>query len=412
MTKKPKYSCHRTQPPPNAMSNTLHDDEPTGSASALLLGTDRKQKLRIVRSLMAATAYIVCVALQLYACWLGYVDWVHAEILSTVIVLNVSLWYGILRSGYNLRFKDPSMTLPQILSALTVVAGAYGITGPVHGSTMMLLALVLVFGIFNMNAQQARIAGLYTIVIMAATIVYKMLDDPQQYPARLEFAHFVLISVIVPTISSLAAQLAALRSRLQQQKEDLRVAFERIQILATRDELTGLTNRRHMMDIVSQHQKRLTRTGHHRFCLAIIDLDYFKRINDTYGHGIGDEVLKNFSQVANSVLRETDVLARWGGEEFLVLLNDTEATQAQIGLDRIRQRLSQTVLVPGVPELVVTFSAGLTHYRVGETLHGCIERADQSLYEAKEAGRNCTRLADAPPLDVAVLQTQASKAVA
>lgn len=390
----------------------MQEDNPLELVGNLLLGTDRKQRLRITRSLMAATAYIICVLLQLYACWLGYVDWVHAEILSAVIVVNVGFWYWMLRSGRNLKFKDPSLTLPQILCALTVVAGAYGITGPVHGSTMMLLALVLVFGIFNMNAQEARIAGFYTIAVMAATIVYKMLHDPHQYPARLEFAHFVLISVIVPTISSLAAQLAALRSRLQQQKEELRVAFERIQILATRDELTGLTNRRHMMEIVSQHQKRLARTGHHRFCLAVLDLDFFKRINDTHGHAIGDEVLKNFAQVANSVLRETDVLARWGGEEFLVLLNDTEGTQAQIGLDRIRNRLSQNVLVPSMPDLKVTFSAGLTPYRVGETLHGCIERADHALYEAKAAGRNCTRIAEAPPLDVTVLQTSPSKAVA
>jgi diguanylate cyclase (GGDEF)-like protein len=390
----------------------MHDDHPLRHASAFLLGQDKKQRLRVIRSLMAASVYVICVLLQGYACWTGFMQWPDAQMLSGLILLNVLFWYGMIRSGLNMRFTDPALTLPQILAALTVIAGAYAITGPVHGSTMMLLALVLVFGIFNMSPKEARIAGLYTIAVMAATIVYKMLNDPHQYPARLEFAHFVLISAIVPTISSLAAQLSSLRARLQRQKEDLHEAFERIQVLATRDELTGLTNRRHMLDVVTQHQKRLTRTGHHRFCLAIIDLDHFKRINDTHGHGVGDEVLKNFAQVANSVLRETDVLARWGGEEFLVLLNDTESEQAEIGLQRIRQRLAQSSLVPSMPNLTVTFSAGLTPYRLGETPHGCIERADKSLYEAKDAGRNCTRVAKVPPLDVTVLQTQPSKAVA
>jgi diguanylate cyclase len=346
---------------------------------------------------MAAFAFCVCVMLQLYVCWLGYVPWLGAGILSGVIVINVLFWYVMLRSGMNLHFKDPSLTLPQILSALTIVACAYGTTGPLHGSILMLMPLVLVFGIFNLQVSDARISGFYAIFAIGASIVYNMIDDPLNYPARMEFIHFVLVTIIAPTVSALAAQIATLRSRLQSQKEDLHEAFERIQVLATRDELTGLTNRRHMMDVISQHQKRLTRSGHHRFCLAILDLDHFKRINDTHGHGIGDEVLKNFAKVVTSVLRETDVLARWGGEEFLVLINDTPMDQAMIGLARIRHRLAQSVLVPGMPDLRVTFSAGLAAYETEETLHGCIERADKALYEAKAAGRNCSRAAEPLP---------------
>lgn len=383
----------------------MQTDQPFSQAASWLLGTDPKQRLRTGRSLMAAFAFCICVMLQLYACWLGYVSWRGAELLAGLIVINVVFWYTMLRTGMNLRFQDPSLTLPQILSALTIVAFAYGTTGPVHGAVLMLIPLVLVFGIFNLQVRDARISGFYAIAAIGTSIVYKMIDDPVNYPARMEFAHFILAAIIVPTVSALAAQIATLRSRLQSQKEDLREAFERIQVLATRDELTGLVNRRHMLEIVTQHQKRLTRSGHHRFCLAILDLDHFKRINDTYGHGVGDEVLKNFAVVANSVLRETDVLARWGGEEFLVLLNDTPIEQALIGLGRIRQRLAQSVLVPNTPDLTVTFSAGLAAYETAETLHGCIERADKALYAAKAAGRNCAHAAEPLP-------TPADKAVA
>lgn len=385
----------------------MHTDHPFSEAATWLLGTDPKQRLRTGRSLMAAFAFCICVLLQLYACWLGYAPWRGAEILSGIIILNVLFWYVILRTGMNLRFKDPSLTLPQILSALTIVACAYGTTGPVHGSVLMLIPLVLIFGIFNLQGKDARISGIYAILVVSVSIVYNMLANPVQYPARLEFAHFILTIIIVPTISALSAQIATLRAKLQSQKEDLREAFERIQVLATRDELTGLTNRRHMMEIITQHQKRLTRSGHHRFCLAILDLDHFKRINDTYGHGVGDEVLTNFAQVVNSVLRETDVLARWGGEEFLVLLNDTPIAQALIGLGRIRHRLSQSVLVPSMPDLMVTFSAGLAAFETEESIHGCIERADKALYEAKAAGRNCARTADPLPKT-----TSTTKAVA
>jgi len=363
----------------------------------LVLGTDPRQRLRIYRSLMAASVYLICVALMGYACYADFMHWTQAAGLSGLIIANILLWYGVLRSGWNLRFSDPALTLPQILAALTVIAGAYAITGPVHGSTMMLLALVLVFGIFNMKPEGARVAGLYTIVVMGGTIIYKTQTEPAFYPLKLEIAHFVLVGAIVPTISSLAAQLAALRARLQQQKEELTQALSRIQILATRDELTGLFNRRHMMDVLNQHQKRLSRTGHHRFCLAILDIDHFKRINDTFGHNVGDEVLRNFAQAATTVLRETDVIARWGGEEFLVLLNDTHASHASIGLDRLREHLERTLLVPTQPDMHPTFSAGLTSYSLDEPLHSCIERADRALYRAKADGRNRTVIADDVP---------------
>lgn len=362
----------------------------------LLLGTEPRQRLRIQRSLTAASVYLVCVALQGYACMAGFMHWRSAIELSSLIVLNVLFWYGVLRSGLNERFNDPALTLPQIMSALTVIAGAYAITGPVHGATMLLLALVLVFGIFNMKARAAQLAGGYTVVVMALTIVYKTMTEPAHYPVKLEIAHFVLIAAIIPTISSLAAQLSNLRAKLQAQKEELSQAVQRIQILATRDDLTGLYNRRHMMDVLAQHQKRLSRTGHHRFCLAILDIDHFKRINDTHGHGVGDEVLRGFAQVAESVLRETDVLARWGGEEFLVLLNDTQPAQANIGLERLRELLTKTSLALNLPDLKPTFSAGLTAYELSEPLHTCIERADQALYRAKANGRNRTELAAMP----------------
>jgi diguanylate cyclase (GGDEF)-like protein len=355
-----------------------------------LLSTDRKQRIRITRSLMAANVFIACCFLQVYAWWVGYMALDDVKHLSGAIMVNIVVWYVVLRSGVNQRFQDPAMTLPQILSALTIIVGAYSVTGPIHGSTMMLLALVLVFGIFNMKQKGAIIAGGYTVVLMGIAILVKLRTDPVNYPFKLEIAHFVLTAAIVPTISGLAAQLSSLRSKLQAQKDELANALVRIQILATRDELTGLLNRRHMMEVLGQHRKRLERSGHHRFCLALLDIDHFKRINDTYGHAVGDEVLRNFSKVVQSGLRDTDVLARWGGEEFLVLLNDTSPELANVGLERARYLLAEATLVPALPDLKPTFSAGLTAYGLNEALDVCIERADRALYKAKDGGRNCT----------------------
>ncbi|MES2089060.1 MAG: GGDEF domain-containing protein [Pseudomonadota bacterium] len=366
-------------------------------------GTDPKQRLRIKRSLMAANVYVICIVLQAYAWSIDYMDQDAVVMLSSAILINVLWWYGFLRAGLNLRFKDQAMTLPQILSGLTVIVGAYSVTGPVHGSTLMLLALVLVFGIFNLKAGAARMAGAYTVVLMGIAMLIKSRTDPVNYPASLEIAHFVLTASIVPTISTLAAQLSNLRAKLQAQKDELAQAVMRIQILATRDELTGLHNRRHMLEVLTQHQKRLDRSGQHRFCLALLDLDYFKRVNDTYGHGVGDDVLRHFAQEARSVMRDVDVLARWGGEEFLLLMVDTSPELAQIGIARIRDKLADSPVAAGDTSLVVKFSAGVTGYWGNEPLDTCIERADHALYAAKAQGRNCTVIEIGPGAELEAL---------
>lgn len=365
--------------------------------AALILGHERKQQLRISRSLTAAFVFLACIGLQIYGYWHGLMEAQYVWRLSIVILVNVVFWYALLRSGLNLRFRDPALTLPQVLSALTIITYAYSVTGRIHGSIMMLLPLVQVFGIFNMSQRDSRLAGFYSLGLMGCAMVYKTLTDPENYPYQVELAHFILIAAILPTISSLAGQLNSMRMRLQSQKNELAQALTRIQILATRDELTGLFNRRHMMEVLTQHQKRLIRSGHHRFCLALLDIDHFKRINDTHGHGVGDEVLREFAATLQRALRDTDVLARWGGEEFLLLINDTSPELANIGLERARDMLAAAPLLAHMPDLRVTFSAGLTGYDDVEELSICIERADQALYRAKAEGRNRTVIDDQLP---------------
>ncbi len=365
--------------------------------ATLILGHERKQQLRISRSLTAAFVFLACIGLQIYAYRHGFMEAQYVWRLSIVILVNVVFWYALLRSGLNLRFRDPALTLPQVLSALTIITYAYSVTGRIHGSIMMLLTLVQVFGIFNMSQRDSRLAGFYSLGLMGCAMVYKTLTDPENYPYQVELAHFILIAAILPTISSLAGQLNSMRMRLQSQKNELAQALTRIQILATRDELTGLFNRRHMMEVLTQHQKRLIRSGHHRFCLALLDIDHFKRINDTHGHGVGDEVLREFAATLQRALRDTDVLARWGGEEFLLLINDTSPELANIGLERARDMLASAPLLAHMPDLQVTFSAGLTGYDDVEELSTCIERADQALYRAKAEGRNRTVIDDQLP---------------
>jgi len=283
-----------------------------------------------------------------YAVSVGAVNATAGWALGLYMMGNCLLFYGLLRSGFNLRFADPSLTLPQIMVAITCVVGAYAILEESRGATLMLLVLVLVFGLFNLTASQARSAAFFALVAQGLTMLAMNTLEPGRYPVRQELIHFLFACTTLPTISLLAGQLSDLRSRLRARKDELAVAVERIQTLATRDELTGLFNRRHMVETLSL-QKKFSDRGGRVFCIGILDIDHFKRVNDTHGHGAGDEVLRNFAHAVQRELRESDVIARWGGEEFLPMLTEVPVRQAGAHEGRGAEAVTGPLMLPGPP---------------------------------------------------------------
>lgn len=163
--------------------------------------------------------------------------------------------------------------------------------------------------------------------------------------------------------------------------------------MAITDPLTGLSNRRAFNERLQLEWERLKRSPEIQAALVLCDIDHFKRINDEHGHPIGDRALCHFARLAEDELRgSTDIVGRWGGEEFLLLLPETRPEQAHACVDRLRRRLMRHPL-PGVsPVLVMSFSAGIGECRGAEDLDAVIERADQAMYRAKQAGRGRTEL--------------------
>ena len=133
--------------------------------------------------------------------------------------------------------------------------------------------------------------------------------------------------------------------------------------------------------------------------MALIDLDHFKRINDEHGHLVGDQALMAFASAASMVLRDTDTLARWGGEEFLFLMPNTSPQKAVIALDRVRDALASVTVSDAAPDLRLRFSAGLALHLGQEGTDATLERADQALYQAKSAGRHRSVVATGPEQD-------------
>ncbi len=355
----------------------------------IVLGRDAKQRLRITRSLLAGLVFFICLGVVFYLSLLKEISPHDGKILASVISVSCLSFYIALRSGFNLRFAEPSLTLPQTLAALTWICGAYAITKQAHGGTLMPFVLVQVFAIFTMSIRHSVISASYGVLAIAVTMGYKNYTDPTIYPLHVEIAYFVFVASIMPTISLLSIQIADMRNALRAKTKALEAALAHIQKLAAHDELTGLINRRRMRTVLDDHALRQKRKAI-GFSIAMIDLDFFKHINDTWGHGVGDDVLHGFAEAAIKTLRASDVLSRWGGEEFLLLMPETNQGDPAIGLDRLRVLLTTEILSINATDLRVTFSAGLTSYRVGESICDTIQRADNALYAAKAEGRNRT----------------------
>lgn len=162
--------------------------------------------------------------------------------------------------------------------------------------------------------------------------------------------------------------------------------------LATTDPLTRLFNRRHMTHMARKEMSKFERSGH-PVSFIILDIDHFKMINDQYGHEAGDYVLQEVARVIQDQLRTQDLVARWGGEEFLAILPDTALNDAQASAERIRKGLlDHEWRTPGGEIVELTISAGVSEYRPDDDFNSAINRADHALYRGKEGGRNRVEL--------------------
>jgi diguanylate cyclase (GGDEF)-like protein/PAS domain S-box-containing protein len=164
---------------------------------------------------------------------------------------------------------------------------------------------------------------------------------------------------------------------------------EQLWSMATIDELTGLINRRYFMVKIAEEFERVRGIIEYSVAVLMLDLDYFKRINDTYGHSVGDEVLKHFAAFTESRLRKTDIAGRLGGEEFAIVLPNTHAREAKLFAGQFCQQLSHNPWQKEEFCLSVTVSIGIAMIDFEDTDYGqALIRADKALYQAKENGRN------------------------
>ena len=207
-------------------------------------------------------------------------------------------------------------------------------------------------------------------------------------------------------VREMVAESRAVQSLVQQTQERLQEEHSKATDLSERvtqledemkrlsdevstDQLTQIANRRGLMQAFEVERARLERSGG-ELSIGLLDIDNFKKLNDELGHSAGDEALKSLAAVVSKTLRPTDRVARYGGEEFVVLLPSTPPVEGEQVLTRLQRSLTGGLFMHKDKQIFVTFSAGVTGYRMAERIEDSLERADQALYEAKRTGKNRT----------------------
>ena len=320
---------------------------------------------------------------------LGHADMEAALAVGGLTMLPpVAAWLAIER-GWSWHLGDPTLTAPQLAYTIACAAACYAIAGPLKMAALTIVYLAIVFASVALPAGAVKALAVYALGLFGAVMLAMAHWQPQQHP--LPEAGVILLQFLigVAPVAVITARMSELRARLGRQKAELQSALARINDLAMRDELTGLFNRRRMGDELRRAQAAAEAEAASTCCVALIDLDHFKQVNDRHGHAVGDEVLRSFARIVHAAVLGGDRIGRWGGEEFIVVFATGEIEEAAAGARRILETTAASPLaLPRGGELRFTVSIGLAAHRPGTPIEHAVERADRALYEAKQQGRN------------------------
>lgn len=313
---------------------------------------------------------------------------------DTAIIYAMSiLWSGqlafgvMIRSGFNMRFSDPSLTHFQMLwSTIFLLYFSYALK---EMRDIMLIGYlaILSFGFFRLSVKQFIANALLTLLAYFSIIVYIFINEPLRIHIDKEMLALAVYSVTCIILVYTGSSVSRLRYQYHVNTQELKDALKLNMLLAITDDLTGLYTRSHLMDILDQQKARADREDND-FIILFADLDHFKNINDTYGHSAGDIVLEDFSEIIKASIREVDYASRFGGEEFVIILVNTDMEQTKQVANRIRETLEKHNFNDVAPGLKVTVSIGAAGYHEFKSIQETLQNADKRMYQAKDSGRN------------------------
>lgn len=303
-------------------------------------------------------------------------------------LMLIGLFVLLSESGFNDRFDDHHLTVFQVGGHLALQLSFLVAVPQIGFAFISVLFLIFAFGALRMTSRQAAIT--WSFVTAGLIVVFLFSDLPFGMPLTngLErIAGMLCVVLVIGQCAFLGLFGSIVRKTLYRRSIELKEAYRRIEELAELDELTGSFNRRCIMRMLEEEIARSQRGGA-PCSIALIDLDWFKRINDAYGHPTGDEVLRTFAITSFANIRPMDRLGRYGGEEFLLVLPGTAEGAAFRMLDRLRTIIAELDWSAFSPGMQVTISAGVATLCQNETSDNFLARADSALYASKASGRN------------------------
>jgi len=351
-----------------------------------LAGRDPLVRRHVLFCLGSAQLYLVSIGVLWHGTHFGLVqEWV-ARGLSIAMASVWSVFFVLIRTGWSARLADPLMSLPHAMLSILITVGAYAVLGPTRNDVVLLLGQTIAVSMFRIQPRESLFLGFWTVGWLCLTQFALVWLGPEADNGVSMAAQAAVTSATLLALALVAMWVSQLRQKIARDAHKLRATLDQVQALATTDMLTGLLNRR-QLEVVMLAELQLARRQGHALCVAMVDLDHFKRINDLYGHRMGDEVLRRFAALLQTELRQADRVGRWGGEEFVILMPHVDLTQAHMALERIRKRLADLPMSEHEP-LRVTVSGGVAAWAPGWTMEPWLEQADHALYQAKATGRN------------------------
>lgn len=363
----------------------------TGSKMAfhfsIIPNDDPKQALRLRRFFISLAIYTFNLSLSYLAYRAGIMELQTFYGFCILLLAIMIILYVVFRTGLNLWLSDPSLTSIQMCIACLIVMYGIYYANEVRGLIFSMYILILLFGIFRLYTRQFLFVSAFALLTYGADIVLLNIFRPQNINLKIECFQWFGLAIVLISVSFIGGNISSIRRELSVSRKKLQSSLTVIREMAIHDDLTGFYNRHHLMDLIDSENNRSDRTGS-VFSLVMMDIDKFKNINDTYGHQIGDQVLRTFAAIIRSILRKTDFCGRYGGEEFLIVLTQTDIQAAKVFAERIRDCVENSDFPCLGHDSRVTVSIGLTAYRTQEKTEKTISRADELLYKAKKRGRN------------------------
>ncbi len=341
---------------------------------------------------LIGVSYLVDGVFLLLFCLAGTIGWVPVVVYTSLALLQTAFFYRLIASGWTQRFRDTGIAIPQTIPGQVQQLAFIALVPEVN--FMFALLLFVVYGTITLVLDVRRSLVGWALVAASVGAIVAIFDTPLHIPSAslaeqaISFGFFILTLWRCLLIGSFNRHMTA---RLKSRGEELAALTAQVDQLAHHDELTGVMNRRSLLDALRDEMQRAGRTRQ-PLCVALMDLDHFKAVNDRLGHLAGDRTLRIFAHTIAGLTRRADRFGRYGGEEFLLVMTGTDLDTAHAPIDRMRAALAGADWSAVAQGHAVTFSCGLTRHEAGESLESLLQRADEALYRAKRGGRNCTRV--------------------